>query len=93
VVHALRRHGWEYAGRSHDGRPQAGRGDIINGPAGTSVEVKFTQRAEPWKWWEQAERDAQGLIPIIAFRRSRSPWLTILELEELLPLLALREMG
>lgn len=91
VVEMIRVH-WPRATRNF-ASGAAGNGDIAHGPANTSIEVKRTERAEPWKWWEQAERDADGRMPVVAFRRSRAPWLAIVELDELLALLAHRERG
>jgi hypothetical protein len=93
VVEIVRGAGWPQARRTHDGREQRGRGDIAKGPQGVSIECKRAERAEIWKWWQQAEADADGAIPVVAFRRSRSQCLGLLELEELLALLALRELA
>lgn len=68
-----------------------GNGDIAYGPAGVVIECKRAERTAIWDWWEQASKDAALLTPVVAFRRSRSPWLAIVELEELLALLARRE--
>jgi Holliday junction resolvase len=91
VVGLLQAAGWPLARRTHDGREQARRGDIANGPEGVHLEVKRTERASVWRWWEQATADAGSATPIVAFRRSRSDWLAVVELDELLALLALRE--
>lgn len=92
VVSILKLSGWPLARRTHDGREQALRGDIANGPAGVHLEVKRSERTSIWDWYGQAESDAGiAQIPVVAFRRSRSPWLALIELDELLPLLKLRE--
>lgn len=53
-------------------------------------EVKRQETARPWVWWEQASGDAPaGAVPVVAFRRSRSPWIALLELERLAELLEL----
>jgi Holliday junction resolvase len=100
VVHILQDHGWKRARRTHDGREQSLRGDIANGPEGIHLEIKRAERCSIWDWWEQANLDSVGLVPheesnfktpVVAFRRSRSPWLALIELDELLPLLKLRE--
>lgn len=50
-------------------------------------EVKRQETARPWSWFEQASSEASpGCIPVVAFRRNRSPWLAIVELEELVTL-------
>jgi len=92
VARIIRDAGWPLARRTSDGREQALRGDIAKGPAGVHLEVKRFEKAHVWEWWEQAQGDlAVGYTPVVAFRRSRSPWLALIELDELLPLLALRE--
>ncbi len=52
------------------------------------VEVKRQEVARPWLWWQQAADEAPDTtFPVVAFRRSRSPWLVLLELEELVDLI------
>lgn len=51
VVGLVQAAGWPMARRTHDGREQALRGDIANGPAGVHLEVKRTERASVWSWW------------------------------------------
>lgn len=89
----LRARGWPDAYRTSNGREQSARGDIANGPAGVSLEVKRHEKTSVWAWFEQASTDAGLNTPVVAFRRSRSPWLAIIELDELLALLALREIA
>jgi hypothetical protein len=53
-------------------------------------EVKRQETARPWAWWEQATAEAPaGSIPVVAFRRNRSPWLVIVSLDTLAKLLSL----
>lgn len=94
VARIVRAAGWPKARRTSDGREQALRGDIAHGPAGVHLEVKRVESARVWDWWEQAQGDLTvGYMPVVAFRRSRSPWLALTELDDLLPLLALKERG
>jgi hypothetical protein len=93
VVGLVQAAGWPMARRTHDGREQALRGDIANGPAGVHLEVKRQERASVWSWWEQATADAGNAMPVVAFRRSRSAWLAVAELDELLALFAARELS
>lgn len=52
-------------------------------------EVKRQETARPWLWWEQATSEAPpGTVPVVAFRRNRSRWLAIIDLEQLARLLA-----
>lgn len=64
------------------------RGDLYgNVPA--HVEVKRQEVARPWAWYEQARAEApDDSLPIVAFRRSRSPWLAIVPLEALAAIMA-----
>ena len=53
------------------------------------LESKRQETARPWQWWEQATGDAgAGIVPIVAFRRNRSRWLGLVDLEQLARLLA-----
>lgn len=92
LVHLLRNHGWPDAKRTSDGQRQHGRGDIAHGPAGIHLEAKRQETTSIWTWCAQAEAEAPpGCIPVVAFRRSRSPWMACIPLDELLALLAHRE--
>ena len=73
----------------------AGNGDIAHGPAGVLIECKRTERLRLRDAWSQASRDAgqAGLTPVVATRWNGGPWLAVLELDELLALLELRERG
>jgi len=52
-------------------------------------ESKRQETARPWARWEQAWSEAPpGTMPVVAFRRNRSPWLAIVDLEQLAQLLA-----
>jgi hypothetical protein len=51
-------------------------------------EVKRQETARVWLWWEQAAGEAPpGVWPLVTFRRSRSPWLSLIATEELAGLL------
>lgn len=66
---------------------------IVSGGVGAIVvhsEVKRQETARVWAWWEQASSEAaRGTVPVVAFRRNRSPWLGLLNLEALAHLLEL----
>ncbi len=64
------------------------KGDLL-GDVPAHLEVKRQEVARPWAWWEQAAGEAPaGAMPVVAFRRSRSPWLAIVDLEQLAQLMA-----
>jgi Holliday junction resolvase len=71
----------------------AGNGDIAAGPAGILIECKRTNRFAIRAAWKQASDDAAaaGTTPIVATRWDRGPWLAVIELDELLALIELRE--
>lgn len=83
---------FQAAGFDCDRTPNSGglriRGDLYgNVPA--HIEVKRQEVARPWLWFAQAEEEAEeGAVPVVAFRRSRSPWLAIVPLEALAELMA-----
>jgi hypothetical protein len=46
-------------------------------------EVKRQETARVWAWWEQASAQTEaGARTAVAFRRNRSPWLTLIETEQ-----------
>ena len=80
VAEVYRRHGLSVRGLE-------GGGDhsVVCGAGGELVlhsEVKRQETARPWAGWEQAIAEAPaGSVPVVAFRRNRSPWLVELSLE------------
>jgi len=80
------------AGFDCDRTPNSGglrlKGDLYGSNLPVFVEVKRQEVARPWAWWEQAFAEASSdALPVVAFRRSRSPWLAIVQLSELAALL------
>ena len=62
--------------------------DIVGLP-GVHIECKRAEQLRPYSWLEQAERDAVRFgdgLPAVFFRRSRSPWLVVMKLEDWLGL-------
>lgn len=54
-------------------------------------EVKRHETARPWAWDAQAEAEAPaGTLPVVHFRRSRSPWLVQLRAERFVTVLSSR---
>jgi hypothetical protein len=52
-------------------------------------EVKRQERLQLWQWIAQAEAESPpGAVPVVAFRRNRSPWYAAVRLETLAELLA-----
>ncbi len=92
VINIFKAAGWPHAERTSNGRPQDGRGDVTNGPAGCHIEVKRHEKLNVPKAFDQAVADADALdIPVVVHRPSRHEWMATLPLDELLALLQLRE--
>jgi Holliday junction resolvase len=92
IVHLLHDHGWKNARRTSDGRGQATRGDITNGPAGVHIEVKRVERVNIPAALRQAENDSNTHdIPVVVHRPSRMEWMATLPFNDLLELLELRD--
>lgn len=65
------------------------RDDPLRTQPHVHCEVKRCETTRPWAWYEQASSEAPaGSVPVVAFRRSKSPWLALIELEDLARLLA-----
>lgn len=91
VVHLAWDAGFEQAKRTSDGKTQTGRGDIGGVPA-VYMEVRRREALNVWACLDEiTEKAAPSDLPVLAFRRSRSPWYAALALDELFPLLKLRE--
>lgn len=57
----------------------------ISGLPGIHIECKRAEQLRPYDWMAQAERDAVRFgdgLPAVFFRRSRSPWLVVMKLED-----------
>ncbi len=48
------------------------------------IEVKRTERLQLYPALAQAQRDAVGMIPVVAHRMNRHPWIVILTLDDFL---------
>lgn len=90
----------EYERRDFEVRGLEGAGDhlIVCDPSSRLVfhsEVKRQEVARPWLWHEQAASEAPaGAIALVHFRRNRSPWLVLVELDAWLGVLvAHRALG
>lgn len=88
----LRKRGFETAKR---GQQHAGGTDSpdvkCDELAHVHFEVKRVQAGNPYKWLEQAIRDAgDKKMPIVAHRKNRKDWIAILRMEDLITLLQLR---
>ena len=71
----------------------ANKQDALGTP-GVHWQIKYVEALNIWKALNQAitESDPKD-VPVVAFRRNRTPWYAALELDELIPLLRLKEQG
>lgn len=56
--------------------------DIVIGHAGIHVEVKRTERGNPYEWMDQAREDAGSKVPVVLHKRNHRKWLLIVELDD-----------
>ena len=60
--------------------------------AGIHWQIKRTEKLELWKAINQAETEAAATdTPVVAFRRNRSKWYCIMDADEFVALLRLRD--
>lgn len=82
LAQVLQKYGYDV----RPGRAQSyGTTPDITGLSGIHIECKRAERLQPYDWMAQAERDAarfQDGAPAVFFRRSRSPWLVVMKLED-----------
>lgn len=90
IVHTYRDHGWTGARRNWQSGGQGG-GDIINGPADTSTEVKHHETARIWEWIAQCEEAAKPTdIALLLVRSNKVPWFAVIPVDEWEALLAIQ---
>lgn len=68
------------------------KGDLY-GNVPVHVEVKRTEHLELWRSLAQAAAECGDKPPVLAFRRSRSPWYAAVPLDYLLSLMATAMSG
>lgn len=56
--------------------------DVVTDIGSIHLEVKRTERGNPYAWLDQAVRDANDNIPVVLHRRSRREWLCIVRLTD-----------
>lgn len=85
IVHILQEAGYDVARTPNSGGLRW-KGDI-HGMVGFHWEVKRQERVSVDEWCEKAELQADGKIPVVVYRKSRSPWRVVLRLEDFLELM------
>lgn len=56
--------------------------DVVTSFPDIHLEVKRTERGNPYVWMEQAVRDAGGRCPVVLHKRNNQPWLLIVRLSD-----------
>lgn len=56
--------------------------DIVIAHRNIHVEVKRVEAGNPYKWMEQAVRDAADKVPVVLHRKNNQGWLLIVRLED-----------
>jgi len=56
--------------------------DVVQPIRDIHLEVKRTERGNPYDWMEQADHDSGGKVPVVLHRRNHRPWLIIMRLED-----------
>lgn len=78
----LREHGYDI---QRGGSLSFGEVPDLSGLPGVHCEVKRCEQLRLSEWMAQAERDARRFgdgAPAVFFRRSRSPWMVVMELSD-----------
>lgn len=84
--------GWPVARGFASGGGKGGGGDIVGGPAGYSIEVKRTNRWQPWQAIDQAREACRpGETPLVFTRPDRRDWHAFLPADDLIRLLVIEQ--
>lgn len=85
----IRSHGFDCERTGRNGRTSE---DVTHSIPGIHVECKRDERLSVDAMVRQAERDAaDGLVPVVIFRRNRQPWRVVVDANEYLRLLAIAQ--
>jgi Holliday junction resolvase len=61
--------------------------DVVTNLDNIHLECKRVEAGNLYTWLEQATRDANGKVPVVAHRRNKKDWVAILPLQNLLELI------
>lgn len=56
--------------------------DVVSSHETLHLEVKRCEAGNPYRWVEQAVRDAGDKVPVVLHRRSNKPWLLVVRLSD-----------
>jgi Holliday junction resolvase len=71
------RRGQQYAGGNNSP-------DVVTNIAGIHFEVKHVEALNIWGALSQADKDSEGKIPVVAFKRNRTDWYLAIPLEDMI---------
>jgi Holliday junction resolvase len=84
LARIIREHGFACERTGRNGRTSE---DVTHDIPGVHLEAKRRESLALPAWLKQAEGDAApGLVPVVAFRRSREPWRVVVPLDDWLRL-------
>ena len=93
AVHYLKDKGYDTARRSvqYSGKGNEDSADIVDAIPGVHLEVKRTEKCNPYKYLEQAIKDStltgKSDIPVVMHRQNRKEWIAILRMDDLVKIL------
>ena len=56
--------------------------DVVQPVQTIHLEVKHTERGNPYKWMEQAVRDGGSKVPVVLHKRNGEEWLAVVRLAD-----------
>ncbi len=56
--------------------------DVVQPITTIHLEVKNTERGNPYVWMEQAVRDGKGKVPVVLHKRNGEEWLALVRLSD-----------
>lgn len=91
VAKIFRDAGYPEAHRTSQYCGKTGDASDVTGVPGIHPEVKFVEREQIRSWYGQAVRDAEaagrGDVPVVIHRKTHSPWLVTLSLDDFIEVL------
>lgn len=86
VAKIFREAGYPEARRTAQYCGKTGDASDVTGIPGIHLEIKYVEREQVRAWYAQAVRDAEaagkGDVPVVVHRKTHSPWLVTLSLED-----------
>lgn len=80
IANILKEHGYK-ARRGQQYCGSNGDADVVGVP-GMHIEVKRTEKCNPYKYLDQAENDArEGELPVVFHRQNGKKWIAILDMD------------